>query len=189
VANGKNFTNRQVETAKPGRVQVTGTTGLYLVVNDNGDRRFLWRFVSPRTLRPSETGLGTWPLTSLADARERVAEMAKMVRRGEDPVTAKRAVRRTAGVNAFDDLLDRYVRNHNREYAATTAALIRRHAGTLCGRKTADVDRAALAAVVEPLHEAKPRVAHRLLHAVDRVWQFAVAAELTSAPNPAAPAA
>jgi hypothetical protein len=45
VTEGKTrpFTDREVQTAKVGRTQVRGTTGLYVVVHPNKkNRRFIW---------------------------------------------------------------------------------------------------------------------------------------------------
>ena len=65
------FTDRSVQCAKVGRTQVTGTTGLYLVVNESGSRRFIFRYVSPLTKRPNQCKVGPYPAISLKDACEK----------------------------------------------------------------------------------------------------------------------
>jgi hypothetical protein len=76
-----NFIDRQVQTAKIGRTQITGTTGLYINVNPDGSRRWVWRFTRANG-RPSEMGLGGYPLVTLADAREQVAKLARQLKQG-----------------------------------------------------------------------------------------------------------
>ena len=81
---------KAIEHAPPGRHQIEGSPGLYLVVNENGSRRFLFRFVSPITRRPTEKGLGGWPTTSLALARADATKRAQAVRAGVDPIRQDR---------------------------------------------------------------------------------------------------
>src|ERR1700758_408788 len=102
----KDFTSKQVLSAKPGRHLVS--RALYLYVSQDGiSRRYIHRYTNPRTRRITEMGLGSTEIVSLAEARERVREARSMVAKGQDPIEAKRHARR-AGVT-FEKVAEDYI--------------------------------------------------------------------------------
>jgi len=58
---------------------------------DKQVRRWIFRFTSPVTLRPNETGLGMVADVPLAQAREKAGSLRRLVASGICPVQAKRA--------------------------------------------------------------------------------------------------
>ena len=89
MANGGRtaLTVRAVETKKPGKYADGGRSGLWLNVSPTGARRWFVRVVIDGKRR--EMSLGTYPLTSLADAREKALDAQKLARRGQDPIKTR----------------------------------------------------------------------------------------------------
>ena len=74
---------KAVVNAGPGKHADGG--GLYLRVNPEGGKRWVYIFQSPITKRPREIGLGDANLLSLKDARHRHEETRKLVAEGKGP--------------------------------------------------------------------------------------------------------
>ena len=62
--------------------------GLWLVVSDTGSRKWVLRIQANGRRR--DIGLGSATVVSLADAREASEDMRRAIRRGDDPVAARR---------------------------------------------------------------------------------------------------
>jgi hypothetical protein len=170
------FTDRQVQTAKTGRTLVSDTTGLYVVVNPDGRRRWTWRFTKPNG-RVSEMSLGRYPQVTLADARDRVGELARGLRNGDDPVAAKKAARAKARVDAtsFGDVMQLYATAFARRGNAITdmQVLLRGHAAALHPMPIADVTTDIVAKVLAPINAKHPFTARRALVAVSKILKYA----------------
>ena len=84
----KKFTNRFVATAAPGFYYDAGCPTLCLKVKPTGSRSWVQRI----SIRGTQTmlGLGGYPLTSLAEARDKATDHRRTVRNGGDPRTDKR---------------------------------------------------------------------------------------------------
>lgn len=74
--------------SEPGKYHDGQGTGLYLRVDHNGSRFWVQR-VTIRGKR-RELGLGSFPMVSLAEAREQAAENKRIVRAGRDPLAEKK---------------------------------------------------------------------------------------------------
>lgn len=90
----KRLTAKQVEKAKPGRWPDGG--GLYLDVDGEGRKRWLWRY--RRGDKRRDMGLGSAATVSLAEARAERDRWRKVLAEGKDPIEA----RATSGA-AHDD--------------------------------------------------------------------------------------
>ena len=73
---------------EPGKYHDGGGLGLYLRVEKNGARFWIQRITIGGKRR--ELGLGSPPLVSLADARERATGNKLLVRAGGEPLAEKR---------------------------------------------------------------------------------------------------
>jgi integrase len=169
------FTNREVETARVGRTQVRETTGLYIHVNPDGSRRWVWRFT--RNGRPSEMGLGKYPIVTLEKARDRVLDLARQLKSGEDPVQAQRAARQREQRDAttFADVVQQYAKafSSEGEKIDDRIALIKRHAGMIMPYAIGDVDTKIIAKALAPVNASTPRTARRALSAVSKILRYA----------------
>jgi integrase len=180
----RTFTVRSIETAKVGRTQVTGTTGLYLIVNPNGARRFVWRYVNPVTKRPNEVAVGRYPAISLKDAREVVARHQAQVARNVDPVAQRRELDREA--TTFGKAVDNYeIDFMTRAGTGNVVFLVRRHAKALLKLPIAKVTTADVGKALAPTQRSHPKTARRALGAVATIFDFAKANDLREGDNPA----
>jgi integrase len=81
------LTDKQARALKPDDKPVFDgkVTGLLLTPSKSGCKWTL-RFTSPLTGKRREAGLGTYPETSIAEAREKGLAMRKVIDSGEDPI-------------------------------------------------------------------------------------------------------
>jgi len=68
---------------------VSDTQGLQLLIKTNGTKSWEFRYTSPMTLKRRKAGLGSYPITSLAMARNKRNEYLKLVDIGIDPLEQK----------------------------------------------------------------------------------------------------
>ena len=154
------FTDRSVQCAKVGRTQVTGTTGLYLVVNESGSRRFIFRYVSPLTKRPNECKVGPYPAISLKDACEKARAFQSLVAKGEDPVAFRRHEARQKQIDAttFGMGVDQYADELKaRAGTANVVFLARYHARALLDLPIAAVTTADVRKALATTQASHPR--------------------------------
>jgi len=109
------LTDKQVlaaKAAKGKRVEVFDPQepGLVLRVSDAGRRTWFYRYRLPDGRQP-RLKVGTYPATSIADARARAREARKVVESGKDPAELERkaeADARAQKIKTFDDLIQAY---------------------------------------------------------------------------------
>jgi len=89
---------------EPGKYHDGGGLGLYLRVEKNGARFWIQRITIRGKRR--ELGLGSPPLVSLVDARERATDNKRLVRAGGDPLKAKRE---TQMALTFSQAVEKYL--------------------------------------------------------------------------------
>ena len=182
------FTDRSVQCAKVGRTQVTGTTGLYLVVNESGSRRFIFRYVSPLTKRPNECKVGPYPAFSLKDACEKARAFQSLVAKGEDPVAFRRHEARQKQIDAttFGMGVDQYADELKaRAGTANVVFLARYHARALLDLPIAVVTTADVRKALAPTQASHPKTARRALGAVATIFDYAKASDMRAGDNPA----
>src|SRR5262245_16375492 len=109
------LTNRFVETIKAKKVRSdffdSKTAGLGLRVSPHGHKAWSLIFTSPATGKRSRLSLGTYPATSLADARALAIEARGKVEAGTDPRWNEAP---TNAPMTIGDLIDSYLRLHAR---------------------------------------------------------------------------
>jgi integrase len=109
------LSDRQVQALKAEkgkRLEVfdTAEPGLLIRVSETGRRTWFYRYRLPDGRQP-RLKLGTYPSTSIADARERARNARKSVEAGEDPGELERKAEleaRAQKVRTFDDLIQAY---------------------------------------------------------------------------------
>lgn len=81
------LTDKQAKALKPGDKQACDetVTGLMLVPSKSGCKWIL-RFTSPVTVKRRDAGLGIYPETTIAEARENALAMRKLIDSGTDPM-------------------------------------------------------------------------------------------------------
>jgi hypothetical protein len=103
------LTDRQIRAAKPGTT-ISDGRGLYMEVTATGTRRFLFRWT--RAGKASKLAIGIYPDISLADAREKVADLRKTLAAGGDP----RKVMKPEAVPTFGAAAAAYIESKAPEF-------------------------------------------------------------------------
>ena len=95
------LTDKQARALRPDDKPVFDgkVTGLFLASTKTGSKWPL-RFTSPLTGKRRDAGLGTYPETSIAGAREKALAMRKILDAGNDPIDQRNRERVTATVAA-----------------------------------------------------------------------------------------
>jgi integrase len=183
-----NLTNRNIVLATPGRHQA-GTPGLYLYVSKDAQvRRWIFRYTSPVTRRPNETGLGLVPVVTLADARDKALELRRQIARGIDPIQAKRA-ERNAGTT-FAEVADAFIATHSPSWGVSQQLnakhLLHGHGKLLARVPVSQITTAMMQAALRDLWFRAPNQARRTLKIWERVFDYAKAKDYRDGDNPAA---
>jgi integrase len=193
------LTAAKVRTAKPGRYGDGG--GLYLLVRGPEARFWLFRYTMPGAkLREMGLGKAGGPgAVSLAEARDKAAELRRLVKAGTDPLDHREAAeaaakaRQAARARAktFGQAADLFLAAHeagwrNPKHRAQWAMTLRAYAGPHLGAlPVTEVETAQVVALLRPLWHEKPETASRLRGRIEAVLDFAAAHGWREGANPA----
>ncbi len=156
---------------EPGRY--SDGAGLYFMIDPSG-RTSRWVFRFTLNGRTTEMGLGGYPAISLADAREKAAEIRKTVKAGVDPVAEKRvaraearADRERAAIPTFGQCADDYIRRHaagwkNPKHADQWRMSLTKLAAPIRDLRVDEVDKGAIIKLLDPIWDRTPETASRL---------------------------
>lgn len=141
-----------------------------------------------------QMGLGSYPDTSLAKARDRAAEARQLVRDGTDPIEQRRLenapVRDVMTFGKYADFyIDEAVRVGRWRGAKTEARwrnMIENHAASLRDKPIAEVAIDHVLSAIRPLWGTKQETAEKLREAIERVLDSAKVEGHRSGENPAA---
>ena len=160
--------------------------GLILRVLPNGGRQWVQRLVIHGKRR--ELGLRTYPLVSLAEARQQAFENRKLARAGGDPLADKR---KAVGMPSFAQAAAKVIEMHRPSWkrggrsAAQWEASLRHYVLPRIGDKRVDlVSTADVMGVLLPIWTDKPETARRVRQRIGAVMKWAVAQGLRQ-DNPA----
>ena len=188
-----------MKTPKPGRHADGG--GLYLLVKDTGARSWVFRFMLHGTAR--DLGLGPAAgsdAVSLADARDKAAAFRLQVKAGTDPLlerdrkaaeAAAQAQAAKVASTTFKAVSERYIadnrdswRNpkHRQQWENTLSTYVYPIIGDM---PVAEVGKAHVLKILEPIWKAKPETASRIRGRIETVIDAATARELRTGENPA----
>jgi hypothetical protein len=150
--------------------------------------------------RPQRQAPPPWPrlltYVTLAEVRQYGFELRRLLAAGGDPLEAKRAAKReqllaTTRGRTFKDVALEYIAahesgwrgNHSRQQSASS---LRRYAFPKIGDLAiADIDVAAVLAVLTPIWSEIPETASRVRHRIALILDYAAARELRPHDNPA----
>lgn len=100
------LTARTVETVSRSGRHADGD-GLYLSIDKNGGKRWVFLFRDRRTGKLREMGLGSLRSVSLADARKAAADARAVLLSGEDPISKRKS--RSGNVPTFGEISIDYI--------------------------------------------------------------------------------
>jgi integrase len=160
--------------------------GLYLVPNGTvGSGKWILRFLSPTTAKRREMGLGSYPTTSIREARVKAFEARGVIDEGNDPLELRRKLEREterlASVPTFADAARQHhadkaegFRNkkHRDQWINTLEKFIFPKIGKKCVNELGPAD---FAACLKPIWLEKPETASRVKQRCDAVMNWAAA--------------
>jgi integrase len=184
----------------PGVYADGGGLFLQVTVGADGEPRRSWLCrVTVNGVR-RELGLGRADVVTLAEARQKAAELRRTAAQGIDPKEkeqteraereAKAATAR-ASVMTFEQCARAYVKAHapgwrSAKHAAQWSSTLERHANPVFGAvPVGDVTRAMVLQVIEPLWLEKTETAARLRGRIEAVLDWAAVRGLRDGDNPA----
>ena len=182
------LTVKSITANKEAKLQDGG--GLYLVTKGGG-RYWIFSYTFAGLRR--EMGLGPLHTVGLADARGKAEEARAMVRRGVDPITARREEQAetpkamTFGqyANSFVDAAVKAGRWRGAKTEARWRNLLENHAKAIRGRALASIKTKDIIDVLKPLWGEKQETAEKLREAIERVLDAAKVEGHRSGDNPA----
>jgi integrase len=189
------LTALQVKNAKANQ-RLSDGDGLRLDVDTNGRGRWFFRFTSPVTRRERLAGFGPLRDVSLAEARELAATARSAIRRGEDPLEAKRVAREAAKVEerravTFKAYAETYISTHesawkNAVHRRGWRSSLRDHAMPHIGHMAvADIATDDVLRVLRPIWDTKKETARAVRQRLEMILAAAKVEGLRSGENPA----
>jgi integrase len=187
---------KDVALMPPGRHRVEGETGLYLFVSPDGQvRRWIFRYTSPVTKRPTETGLDLAKDVSLAQAKTKAGDMRKQIANRICPINAKRAER--ASAVTFREAADQWIEVHKAAWKPgkdgkdgsqmkNAKLLLHHHGKPLANKPVAEITSDMIQDALAKLWARAPNQGKRALGMFERVLDYGKAKGMRSGDNPAA---
>ncbi|MGA0615571.1 tyrosine-type recombinase/integrase [Paracoccus sp. KR1-242] len=184
---------KPVHSKRPSLRAVGGVSGLLIQVTPNGAKSWLLRTTIAGERR--ELGLGAYPETGLARARDKAREVKDAIREGRDPIAERKATRAAAKRKrdriTFAQAVDEYLggkldefRNekHRKQWRATLDTYA---APVLGSMAVADIAVDDVKQALEPIWTSKTETATRLRGRIEAVLSWATVAGHRSGDNPA----
>jgi integrase len=168
--------------------------GLGLKVSSTGARSWVMRVMIGGKRR--EFGLGGYPTTQLASARDRARSIRDQIFAGHDPSVAKREAKSAliaakAKSVTFKKLAEQYIEQHesgwkNSKHAAQWVSTLETYAFPICGNMVVgDITTPIVLKILEPIWVTKSETASRLRGRIEAVLDYATAKGLREGSNPA----
>src|SRR5215207_4880670 len=163
--------------------------GLYLIVDRNGAKRWLFLFRWGRKLK--EMGLGGLSGDSLAEARDAAAEARRVLASGRKPIEARRAAadaqQSATTFGAFADALVTELAHgfRNEKHVAQWKMTLTAYAAPLRSKGLDEIGTDDVLGVLAPIWQTKSETASRLRGRIERVLDAARARGLRTGENPA----
>ncbi|WP_031218825.1 tyrosine-type recombinase/integrase [Halomonas sp. PBN3] len=190
----------------PGRHAVGGVDGLFLRVTKAGSRSWVLRYPTGEKRESAngkpfsvyrDIGLGSFPNTSLANARKKAEAIREKLAEGIDPLTEKKAAkqaRRAAELRrlSFAQAAEAVVKlkqaeassaKHARQWETSLATYAVPELGSMA---VSDIELVHVKQALEPIWQSKPVTAARVRQRIETVLAWATAHGHRAGPNPAA---
>lgn len=192
----KILSDTMLKSMLPGTKPITdaATKGLRIEAGIlKGQGKWIFRYVSPTTGKRRDMGLGTFPETSLKEARAKALDARRVVGAGKDPIAEREAYRSAAKAQAdamtFEDAARQLFAAlepgwKNEKHAKQWIGTLETHTfGRLGKRKVAELEPSDFATVLEPIWLKTPETAGRVKQRCHNVMKWCWAQKLVSS-NP-----
>lgn len=162
---------------------------LWFVVNEKNQAKWVLRFTINTKRR--EMGLGSYPQTSLKEARSSASDQQLLVRKGIDPINTRSNTKLRAALTPnFRSCADSYIKNQrdgwrNAKHAQQWQNTINEYCMPLLDMPVDEVTQDDVLRVLLPIWQTKNETASRLRGRIERVLGYATAARYREGANPA----
>ena len=149
-------------------------TGLYLRVEKSGSRRWVQRLRINK--KRVEVGLGSFRFVSLAEAREKAFENAKVAKSGSDPRSG-----RNKTVPAFEEAMEVVIENHSKAWknkgksAEAWRSTLTTYADSLQKRPVNQITAADVVECLLPNWEEKQETMRRVRQRLSAIFKYCIA--------------
>jgi integrase len=166
--------------------------GLEFRVTSGGARSWTFRFRDPTSRRTLRASIGSYPDIGLSAARKKADDLRVKVAAGVNPIDYRRRERDESHSRTFNELAQRYMREHARRHKRQLSAdgdelNLNKHVLPKWGKRDyRHIRRADAIELIEGIVAAGTHTAANRVHAlISKVFSFAVDADLLEA-NPVA---
>lgn len=195
MGQGFKLTQLKIDRLKTPAVYGDGA-GLSLKVTKNGSKSWLYRYMLAG--KAHWMGLGSYPDVSLAEAREKAAELRKLTRQNIDPLAEKR--KQTSIIRAsiakfinFDKASEQYIDSHksgwkNVKHAEQWTNTLKTYASPIIGNvDVALIDTSHIMRILEKdnFWNEKTETAHRVRGRIESILDWATVRKYRTGENPA----
>ncbi len=175
------LTDKAIRNAKPGPkpYKKADALGLYLLVSPVGGK--WWRLKYRFGGKENSLSLGTYPATSLKQAREKRDAARKLIEAGIDPSTHRKIEKAKRGADTFEGVAREWLEKFSGAWAVSHAETVRRRLERdifpwLGGRPACGIAPAELLTVLRRIESRGAlETAHRVKQVCGQVFRFAVA--------------
>tara|TARA_R110002073_G_scaffold66026_6_gene164920 strand:+ start:390 stop:1613 length:1224 start_codon:yes stop_codon:yes gene_type:complete len=176
----RKLTDLGIKAAKPGETKQDGK-GLMLVVDANGNKRWVLRYMRPDGRR-NMVGLGSYTEISITAARIQAAQILEKLRQGIDPVDHRKAEKQkqqTALRGSFKVIAEEWYVHKEKGWASETARKAREILDDsllpgLAKKQIADVSSADIKLILLEIHERAPKLAVKARQYCSQIISYAI---------------
>lgn len=183
-------------------IKATGSTFMdgvvpNLMLKSNGKAgrgKWVFRYVSPTVLKRRDMGLGVFPVTTIADARDAARECRSLLAKGIDPLEKRQAKKderlAKAAVKTFEETCNAYLDLQKGKWRPGSKSLdqwqssLRSYAYPKIGKLPVDqITAERFVDVLKPIWLEMPETSTRLLQRCNKIMSWARSTRMVSA-NP-----
>lgn len=176
----RKLTDLEIRAAKPGETKQDGK-GLSLIVDANGNKRWVLRYTRPDGRR-NMIGLGSYTEVSATVARIEAAEIRERLRQGVDPVEYKKAEKleqKTAIRGTFRAIAEEWHNHKSKAWAKETERKAREILNDslfpkLAKKHIAEITSSDVKPVLLEIHERAPMLAIKARQYCSQIISYAI---------------
>ncbi len=188
------LTARLVETNKKPGLMNDGL-GLYLKTKPSGAKSWVFRYRSPITHKKRDMGLGSFPIITLAQARQETLRLRLQISQGIDPIRARNEEREALKAQTDKPDFQSFAIEHhsnikdqwkNKKHAQQWINTLKTYAFPVIGSiQLAHINVNDILNVLQPIWKTKTETATRVRQRIEDVWNAAKLRGYVSGDNPA----
>jgi len=179
----KPLSDKAISNAKPTNKEypLNDGEGLNLLIKPDGTKQWVFRYTSPTQNKRRKTSFGTYPKTTLKDARTKKLEFQDLIKQGTDPIDDKREEKAEIKLQIesdFKNVVTLWLNSQKPRLAESTYTKKKTLFNNdvlphFKGRTIDTIEHAELIKVIQLKAIQAPETSRRLLTYFNDLWQFA----------------